>query len=223
MSRLVIIPTPIGNLDDITHRSIDYLNKADLILCEDTRRTIKLLNHLEIKKPLRSYHKFNEHDLVENIVERILSGEKVALVSDAGTPGISDPGYLIVSKCIENDIEVECLPGPTALIPALVVSGLPSERFTFEGFLPIKKGRKTRLEFLSNESRTMIFYESPHKIIKTITDFKTYFGGDRKISISKEISKIFESTRRGTIDDILSSFENKKPKGEYVIVVSGTK
>jgi len=223
MSRLIIIPTPIGNLDDITYRSIDYLNKSDLILCEDTRRTIKLLNHLEIKKPLRSYHKFNEHNLVENIVERILSGDKVALVSDAGTPGISDPGYLIVSKCIENDIEVECLPGPTALIPALVVSGLPSERFTFEGFLPIKKGRKTRLESLSNESRTMIFYESPHKIIKTIIDFKAYFGGDRKVSISKEISKIFESTTRGTIDDILSSFENKKPKGEYVIVVSGTK
>ena len=223
MSKLILIPTPIGNLDDITYRAVKNLKEADLILCEDTRRTIKLLNHLEIKKPLRSYHKFNEHDLVQNIVERILSGEKVVLVSDAGTPGISDPGYLIVSKCIENDIEVECLPGATALIPALVVSGLPSERFTFEGFLPIKKGRKTRLEFLSTESRTMIFYESPHKIIKTITDFKTYFGGDRKISISKEISKIFESTKRGTIDDILSSFENIKPKGEYVIVVSGTK
>ena len=223
MSKLILIPTPIGNLDDITYRAIKNLKEADLVLCEDTRRTVKLLNHLEIKKPLRSYHKFNEHDLVENIVERILSGEKIALVSDAGTPGLSDPGYLIVSKCIENDIEVECLPGPTALIPALIVSGLPSERFTFEGFLPIKKGRKTRLEFLSSESRTMIFYESPHKIIKTITDFKTYFGGDRKISISKEISKIFESTSRGTINDLLSSFENKKPKGEYVIVVSGTK
>ncbi len=223
MSKLILIPTPIGNLDDITYRAVKNLKDADLILCEDTRRTLKLLNHLQIKKSLRSYHKFNEHDLVENIVERILSGEKVALVSDAGTPGISDPGYLIVSKCIENDIEVECLPGPTALIPALVVSGLPSEKFTFEGFLPIKKGRKTRLEFLSTESRTMIFYESPHKIIKTITDFKTYFGGDRKISVSKEISKIFESTKRGTIDEILSSFENKKPKGEFVIVVNGIK
>lgn len=223
MSKLILIPTPIGNLEDITYRAVKNVKDADLILCEDTRRTLKLLNHLQIKKPLRSYHKFNEHDLVENIVESILSGEKVALVSDAGTPGISDPGYLIVSKCIENDIEVECLPGATALIPALVVSGLPSERFTFEGFLPIKKGRKTRLEFLSKESRTMVFYESPHKIIKTITDFKTYFGGDRKISVSKEISKIFESTTRGSIDEILSSFENKKPKGEFVIVVSGIK
>ena len=223
MPRLLIIPTPIGNLDDITYRSIDYLNKADLILCEDTRRTIKLLNHLEIKKPLRSYHKFNEHDLVQNIVERILSGEKIALVSDAGTPGISDPGYLIVSKCIENDIEVECLPGPTALIPALVVSGLPSERFTFEGFLPIKKGRKTRLEELSSEKRTMIFYESPHKLIKTLTDFLKTFGPERQVSVTKEISKVFESTVRGNLKEVLNQISDIKVKGEFVIVVGGMK
>ena len=223
MSKLILIPTPIGNLDDITYRAVKNLQEADLILCEDTRRSIKLLNHLEIKKPLRSYHKFNEHDLVENIVERILSGEKVALVSDAGTPGISDPGYLIVSKCIENDIEVECLPGPTALIPALVISGLPCDRFTFEGFLPLKKGRKSRLEELTNEKRTMIFYESPHKLIKTLNDFANYFGSDRDISVTKEISKVYETTYRGKVLDVLNQVNKFKIKGEFVIVVKGKK
>ena len=223
MSKLILIPTPIGNLGDITQRAVECLKTVDILLCEDTRRSLKLLNHLKIKKPLKSHHKFNEHSTVEKVINEIQSGLMVGLISDAGTPSISDPGYLIVKMCIDNNIEVECLPGPTALIPAIAVSGLPSERFTFEGFLPLKKGRKTRLEFLSNESRTMIFYESPHKIVKTVTDFKIYFGGDRKISVSKEISKIFESTIRGTIDDVLSFFENKKPRGEYVIVVSGIK
>ena len=223
MSKLVLIPSPIGNLEDITKRAIETIKNSDLILCEDTRRTIKLLNHLGIKKTLKSFHKFNEHSLVEKIINDIKEGTKIGLLSDAGTPGISDPGYLIVKKCIDNQIEVECLPGPTALIPALVVSGLPSERFTFEGFLPIKKGRKTRLEELSFEKRTMIFYESPHKLVKTLTDFLMTFGPERQASATKEISKIFESTTRGTLKDILNQIESIKVKGEYVIVVGGKK
>ena len=223
MSKLVLIPSPIGNLEDITKRAIETIKNSDLILCEDTRRTIKLLNHLGIKKTLKSFHKFNEHSLVEKIINDIKEGIKIGLLSDAGTPGISDPGYLIVKKCIDNQIEVECLPGPTALIPALVVSGLPSERFTFEGFLPIKKGRKTRLEELSSEKRTMIFYESPHKLIKTLTDFLKNFGPERQASVTKEISKIFESTTRGTLKDILNQIESIKVKGEFVIVVGGKK
>ena len=223
MGKLFLVPTPIGNLGDMTFRAVETLKTADLILAEDTRVSSKLLKYYNIHKPLVSFHMHNEHRKLSEVISKLKSGFTIAVISDAGTPGISDPGFLLVREAIMNDIEVNCLPGPTALIPALVVSGLPSERFTFEGFLPIKKGRKSRLEFLSNESRTMIFYESPHKIIKTITDFKTYFGGDRKISISKEISKIFESTTRGTIDDVLLFFENKKPKGEYVIVLSGTK
>ena len=223
MSKLVLIPSPIGNLEDITKRAIETIINSDLILCEDTRRTIKLLNHLGIKKTLKSFHKFNEHSLVEKIINDIKEGTKIGLLSDAGTPGISDPGYLIVKKCIDNQIEVECLPGPTALIPALVVSGLPSERFTFEGFLPIKKGRKTRLEELSFEKRTMIFYESPHKLVKTLTDFLMTFGPERQASVTKEISKIFESTTRGTLKDILNQIESLKVKGEFVIVVGGKK
>ena len=182
MSKLILIPTPIGNLADITQRSVEALKSVDLILCEDTRRTIKLLNHLDIKKTLKSFHKFNEHSLIQKIINELESGKNIGLVSDAGTPGISDPGYLIVKNCIEKDIKIECLPGPTALIPALVVSGLPCERFTFEGFLPVKKGRKTRLEELSNEKRTMVFYESPYKLIKTLNDFKSSFGDNRVIS-----------------------------------------
>ena len=223
MSKLILIPTPIGNLDDITLRAIECIKDADLILCEDTRRSLKLMNHLEIKKPLKSFHKFNEHSTVEKIIFEIQSGIKVGLISDAGTPSISDPGYLIVKMCIDNNIEVECLPGPTALIPALAVSGLPSERFVFEGFLPVKKGRKTRLEELSNEKRTMIFYESPYKLYKTLQDFSNSFGLDREISISKELTKIFESTTRGRIKDLLPEYENKKLKGEFVIVVKGLK
>ena len=223
MSKLILIPTPIGNLDDITLRAIECIKDADLILCEDTRRSLKLMNHLEIKKPLKSFHKFNEHSMVEKIVIEIQSGIKVGLISDAGTPSISDPGYLIVKMCIDNNIDVECLPGPTALIPALAISGLPSERFTFEGFLPVKKGRKTRLQELSLEKRTMIFYESPYKLYKTLKDFYDFFGPDREISISKELTKIFENTKRGKIRDIIDTYENKKLKGEFVIVVKGLK
>ncbi len=223
MSKLILIPTPIGNLADITQRSVEALKSVDLILCEDTRRTIKLLNHLDIKKTLKSFHKFNEHSLIQKIINELESGKNIGLVSDAGTPGISDPGYLIVKNCIEKDIKIECLPGPTALIPALVVSGLPCERFTFEGFLPVKKGRKTRLEELSNEKRTMVFYESPYKLIKTLNDFKSCFGDNRVISVSKEISKIHETVFRGSINNVLLELEEAKIKGEYVIVVNGLK
>ena len=223
MSKLILIPTPIGNLADITQRSVEALKSVDLILCEDTRRTIKLLNHLDIKKTLKSFHKFNEHSLIQKIINELESGKNIGLVSDAGTPGISDPGYLIVKNCIEKDIKIECLPGPTALIPALVVSGLPCERFIFEGFFPVKKGRKTRLEELSNEKRTMVFYESPYKLIKTLNDFKSCFGGNRVISVSKEISKIHETVFRGSINNVLLELEEAKIKGEYVIVVNGLK
>ena len=223
MSKLILIPTPIGNLNDITLRAVECIKDLDLILCEDTRRSLKLLNHLQIKKPLKSFHKFNEHSKVEKVIIEIQSGIKVGLISDAGTPSISDPGYLIVKMCIDNNIDVECLPGPTALIPALVISGLPSERFTFEGFLPVKKGRNTRLQELSSEKRTMIFYESPYKLYKTLEDFYEYFGPEREISISKELTKIFEHTQRGKIKDIIDSYKNKKLKGEFVIVVKGLK
>ena len=223
MSKLILIPTPIGNLGDITQRAVECIETVDILLCEDTRRSLKLLNHLKIKKPLKSYHKFNEHSTVEKVINEIQSGLVVGLISDAGTPSISDPGYLIVKICIDNNIEVECLPGPTALIPALAISGLPSERFVFEGFLPVKKGRKTRLEELSNEKRTMIFYESPYKLYKTLQDFSNSFGLDREISISKELTKIFESTSRGRIKDLIPEYENKKLKGEFVIVVKGLK
>ena len=223
MSKLILIPTPIGNLDDITLRAIECIKDVDLILCEDTRRSLKLLNHLQIRKPLKSFHKFNEHSKVEKVIIEIQSGIKVGLISDAGTPSISDPGYLIVKMCIDNNIDVECLPGPTALIPALAISGLPSERFTFEGFLPVKKGRKTRLQELSLEKRTMIFYESPYKLYKTLKDFYDYFGPDREISISKELTKIFENTKRGKIKEIIDTYENKKLKGEFVIVAKGLK
>ena len=223
MSKLILIPTPIGNLGDITQRAVECIKTVDILLCEDTRRSLKLLNHLKIKKPLKSYHKFNEHSTVEKVINEIQSGLMVGLISDAGTPSISDPGYLIVKMCIDNNIEIECLPGPTALIPALAVSGLPSERFVFEGFLPVKKGRKTRLEELSNEKRTMIFYESPYKLYKTLQDFSNSLGPDREISISKELTKIFESTTRGRIKDLMPEYENKKLKGEFVIVVKGLK
>ena len=223
MSKLVLIPSPIGNLSDITKRAIEEIENSDLIFCEDTRHTAKLLNHLEIKKTLKSYHKFNEHKIVESIINKLKNGYRVGLISDAGTPGISDPGYLIVKKCIEHNIEVECLPGPTALIPAIVISGLPCERFTFEGFLPIKKGRKTRLEELSIEKRTMIFYESPHKLIKTLNDFSNAFGSEREVSVTKEISKIFESTFRGKIVEVIKQINGIKIKGEFVIVIAGKK
>jgi len=221
MAKLYIVPTPIGNLDDITIRAVKVLEDVDLILCEDTRRSKKLLNHLGIKSQLRSHHKFNEHKEVEFIVEKIKKENDVAIISDAGTPGISDPGFLIVRTCLENEIEVECLPGPTALIPALMVSGISGDKFSFEGFLPVKKGRKARLSFLSLESRTMIFYESPHKLLKTLIDFENIFGLERKISVSRELTKLYEETLRGTISEIRNVYETKKPKGEYVIVVQG--
>ena len=221
MAKLYIVPTPIGNLDDITIRAIQVLTDVDLILCEDTRRSKKLLNHLGIKSQLRSHHKFNEHKEVEIIVKKIKEGNNVAVISDAGTPGISDPGFLILRTSLKNSIEVECLPGATALIPALMVSGISADKFIFEGFLPIKKGRKTRLSILSSESRTMIFYESPHKLVKTLLDFEISFGSDRKISVSRELTKLYEETSRGSLKEIIQLYTTKKPKGEYVIVVEG--
>lgn len=223
MAKLYIVPTPIGNLEDITFRAINILTDVDLILCEDTRRSKKLLIYYNIDTPLRSHHKFNEHKEVGKVVDKILAGEKIALISDAGTPGISDPGFLAVRTCLENNIEVECLPGATALVPALVNSGIPFERFVFEGFLPVKKGRKTRLEKLTNEDRTMIFYESPHKLLKTLNDFSNSFGADRKISVSREITKIYEETIRGSVEHIINLFTDKIPKGEFVIIVEGCK
>ena len=223
MAKIYIVPTPIGNLDDITLRAINVLKDVDLILCEDTRRSKKLLIHYEIETPLRSHHKFNEHQEVDFIIEKIKSGTKVALISDAGTPGISDPGYLIVRTCIQNNIEIDCLPGPTAFVPALINSGIPSDKFIFEGFLPVKKGRKTRLEILSKEERTMVFYESPHKILKTLNDFLIHFGSNRKVSISRELTKIYEETIRGTIHSVLESLTEKSIKGEIVVIVEGYK
>lgn len=223
MAKIYIVPTPIGNLDDITLRAINVLKGVDLILCEDTRRSKKLLIHYEIETPLRSHHKFNEHQEVDIIIEKIKSGTKVALISDAGTPGISDPGYLIVRTCIQNNIEIDCLPGPTAFVPALINSGIPSDKFIFEGFLPVKKGRKTRLEILSKEERTMVFYESPHKILKTLNDFLIHFGSNRKVSISRELTKIYEETIRGTIHSVLESLTEKSIKGEIVVIVEGYK
>jgi len=223
MAKLYIVPTPIGNLEDITLRSINVLIDSDLVLCEDTRRSKILMSHYKINTQLKSFHKFNEHKEVDIIVDQIKEGKKISLISDAGTPGISDPGFLIVRTCIESEIEIECLPGATAFVPALINSGIPSDKFVFEGFLPVKKGRKTRLETLSNEERTMIFYESPHKILKTLNDFKLNFGSERKISISRELTKVYEENIRGTVEEVISFFGDKKIKGEIVIVVEGNK
>ena len=223
MAKLYVVPTPIGNLEDITIRAIKTLESVDIILCEDTRRSKKLLNHIAVKSNLKSHHKFNEHKELEKVVEKIILGNNVALITDAGTPGISDPGFLIIRTCIAKKIKVECLPGPTALIPGIVLSGLPMEKFIFEGFLPLKKGRSSRLKVLSSENRTMIFYESPHRLIKTLNDFQSTFGSERKISVSRELTKIYEETKRGSLKEIIKIFENKKPKGEFVIVVNGRK
>ena len=223
MSKLYIVPTPIGNLEDMTFRAIKVLQEVDLILAEDTRTSGKLLKHFEITTPMQSHHMHNEHKMVDRIVERLKSGESIALISDAGTPAISDPGFLLTRTCIENDIEVDCLPGATAFVPALVNSGFPNDKFIFEGFLPIKKGRQTRLQLLAEETRTMIFYESPHKLIKTLTQFAEYFGEDRKVSVSRELTKLYEETIRGTAKDLLTHFTDKTPKGEFVIVVEGKK
>ena len=223
MAKLYIVPTPIGNFEDFTFRAINVLKDVDLILCEDTRRSKKLLIHYDIETPLRSHHKFNEHKEIGKVVNKILSGEKIALISDAGTPGISDPGFLAVRTCLENNIEVECLPGATALIPALVNSGIPFDKFVFEGFLPVKKWRKTKLEKLSEEERTMVFYESPHKLLKTLKDFSNSFGPERKVSISRELTKIYEETIRLSLENAVKLFTEKPPKGEFVIIIEGYK
>ncbi len=214
MGKLYVVPTPVGNLEDMTFRAIRVLKEADLILAEDTRTSGILLKHFEIKNAMQSHHKFNEHKTVEGIVNRIKAGETVALISDAGTPGISDPGFLIVRECVKNDIEVQCLPGATAFVPALVSSGLPDERFCFEGFLPQKKGRVTRLTSLQEEKRTMIFYESPYRLVKTLTQFAEFFGAERPVSVCREISKIHEESVRGTLTEVIAHFTQNEPRGE---------
>ena len=221
MGKLFVVPTPIGNLEDITLRAIRVLKEVDFILAEDTRTTGFLLKHLEVSTRMMSHHKFNEHTSVDKVVNRLQAGENAALVSDAGTPAISDPGYLVVRHCLDVGIEVECLPGATALIPALVNSGLPNDRFCFEGFLPQKKGRKTRLESLLDETRTMIFYESPFRLVKTLQQFAELFGPDRKASVSRELSKLYEENQQGTLDELIQHFTAKSVKGEIVIIVEG--
>ena len=221
MAKLYIVPTPIGNLDDITLRAINVLREVDFILAEDTRTSAVLLKHLGIEKRMRAHHKFNEHATVSMVAEAIDAGQNVALISDAGTPGISDPGFLLVRTCVKREIEVETLPGATALIPALVQSGFPCDKFCFEGFLPQKKGRQKRLQQLIDEERTMIFYESPYRVRKALTEFAEVFGEQRRVSVTREISKKFEQTLRGTVSEILAHFEEREPKGEFVVVVEG--
>ena len=223
MSKLFLVPTPIGNLKDITYRAVEILGSVEIILAEDTRHAGNLLKQYNIRSKLLSHHKFNEHNAVDSVCAMIESGKTVALISDAGTPGISDPGFLLVRKCIEKGIPVETLPGPSALIPALVNSGLPSDRFCFEGFLPAKKGRQKRLTSLEEETRTMIFYESPYRLLKTLDEMAEHFGPERQASVSRELSKIFEETIRGSLSSLSDHFSNKPPKGEIVLVVSGKK
>ncbi len=218
---LYIIATPIGNLGDITFRAVEILKSVDLILAEDTRTSGVLLKHYGISKPLQSFHNFNEHKIVGMLVERLKQGEKMALISDAGTPGISDPGFLIARACVQAGLKIECPPGATAFVPALIKSGLPSDRFVFEGFLPVKKGRQTLLKQLAEEERTMIFYESPYRLLKTLLQLKEYFGEDRLASVSRELTKMFEETVNGTLAEILNHFQAKDVKGEIVIVVAG--
>jgi 16S rRNA (cytidine1402-2'-O)-methyltransferase len=221
MSKLYLVPTPIGNLEDMTFRAIKVLKEVDLILAEDTRTSGKLLKHFDIATHMHSHHMHNEHKTIENLIKRLQAGETIALISDAGTPAISDPGFLLTRACVENNIEVDCLPGATAFVPALVNSGLPNDRFVFEGFLPEKKGRQTRFLALAEEVRTMIFYVSPHKLVKTLAEFVQYFGEDRTVSVSRELSKLHEETIRGTAAEVLKHFEAKPPKGEIVVVVGG--
>ncbi len=223
MSKLYIVPTPIGNLEDMTFRAIKVLNEVDLILAEDTRTSGKLLKHYQITTSMQSHHMHNEHKMVNQIIQKLQGGTTIALISDAGTPAISDPGFLLTRACVEQGLEVECLPGATAFVPALVTSGLPNDKFVFEGFLPVKKGRQTRLKLLTEESRTMIFYESPHKLVKTLGHFIEYFGADRQVSVSREISKLHEETIRGTVQEVCTHFENTPPKGEIVMIVAGKK
>ena len=218
---LYIVPTPLGNLKDITLRSLEVLQSVDVILAEDTRTSSKLLQHYNISKPISPYHQHNEHKIVQHIADQLVAGKTFALITDAGTPGISDPAFLLVRQCAKLDIKVECLPGATAFVPALVNSGLPISRFTFEGFLPLKKGRQTLLKQLANEERTMVFYESPMRLVKTLEEFKEYFGPDRLCSVSRELTKMFEETKRGTLHDVCFYFSQKNVKGEIVIVVEG--
>ncbi len=221
MPKLYIIPTPIGNLEDMTYRAVRLLKEVDIVLAEDTRTSQVLLKHYGIERKLFSHHKYNEHQTVEFVASRIEAGESVALISDAGTPGISDPGFLLVRTCLERGLEVETLPGATAFVPALVQSGFPCDRFCFEGFLPQKKGRKKRLAALADESRTMIFYESPFRVLKALGEFAEAFGEERKVSVSRELSKKFEQTVRGTISEVIAHFEAHPPKGEFVMIVEG--
>lgn len=221
MGKLFVVPTPIGNLEDITLRALRILKECDLLLVEDTRVSSVLLKHFGVETRMQSHHKFNEHRATERLVERLKGGETIALISDAGTPGVSDPGFYLVRACVQADVEVECLPGATALVPALVESGLPSDRFCFEGFLPPKKGRKTRLRQLASETRTMIFYESPYRVIKTLTQLAENLGEEREASVSREISKLHAETVRGTLRELVIHFTERAPRGEFVIVVAG--
>lgn len=223
MGKLFVVPTPIGNLEDISLRAIRILKEVDVILAEDTRTSARLTQQYGIDTPLHSHHMHNEHKTVPGLVKRLINCENMALISDAGTPSISDPGFLLVRECLKMNIEVECLPGATAFIPALVVSGLPSERFVFEGFLPPKKGRQTRLKELAEESKTVILYESPHKLLKTLSQLEEYLGPEREISVSRELTKIHEETVRGSISEIKAHFEKKEPRGEFVLVIKGSK
>ncbi len=218
---LYLVPTPVGNLEDITMRALKVLSEADLILAEDTRTSGQLLKHFDIRKPMLSYHKFNEHQTVERIVELLLAGETIAVVSDAGTPGISDPGFLVAREAIRAGVEVSCLPGATAVVPALVASGLPCDRFCFEGFLPQKKGRQTRIAQLADEVRTMVFYESPHRVVKALQQFIEVFGAERQAAVCREISKLHEEVIRGSLAEVLTHFLELEPRGEFVIVVAG--
>ncbi len=219
--KLYLVPTPVGNLGDITLRALEVLKQADAILCEDTRTSGKLLKHYDIQKPLYSYHQHNEHKVTETLVAQIQAGKSLALITDAGTPAVSDPGFYLVRACVQHNIEVECLPGATAFVPALAVSGLPTQRFTFEGFLPQKKGRKTMLEKLAEEERTIILYESPHRLVKSLEEMSTFMGNARQASVSREISKLFAETKRGTLEELAHYYTAHPPKGEIVIVVAG--
>ena len=221
MGKLFVVPTPVGNLEDMTFRAVRVLKEVDLILAEDTRTSSVLLKHFEIKKPMMSHHKFNEHKTIEGVVGRLEAGENIALISDAGTPGISDPGFLVVRECVRHGIEVQCLPGATAFVPALVSSGLPNDRFCFEGFLPQKKGRMTRLLTLQSEVRTMIFYESPYRLVKTLTQFSEYFGAEREVAVCREISKLHEECVRGTLSEVIEHFKANEPRGEIVVILKG--
>jgi 16S rRNA (cytidine1402-2'-O)-methyltransferase len=223
MSKLILVPTPIGNLEDVTLRALRVLKESDLILAEDTRTSSKLLKHFDIGTNMQSFHMHNEHKMLARVLDRLKAGEQIAMISDAGTPGVSDPGFLLVRACVENGIATECLPGATALIPALVVSGLPSDRFVFEGFLPPKKGRQTRLKVWAQEVRTIVFYESPHKLLKTLAQMKEFVGDDRQLSVSRELTKKFEETVRGSVDELINHFTEKAPKGEFVIILEGKK